>query len=169
MSCTTKNYSRGEAEVQLRQLLQLPWTSASLITSDGAQTAVQITKKGRAIVQRSSSSSSSISSSSSGGGGGGDGGGERAAAAALPRHDRAKSLPIPGDAPDPFLMKIGLQTEDGRVRAAMQDKFMQARGDWGLGWGGGRRESDARPVPGPCQAHARCTHEQRAPCCPPLR
>ncbi|GBG00168.1 hypothetical protein Rsub_12925 [Raphidocelis subcapitata] len=117
---TTKNYSREEAEAQLRELLQLPWTSASLITSDGVQTAVQITKKGRAVVQRSSSSGGSNSSSSSGGGGG-----ERAATAALPRHDRAKSLPIPGDVPDPFLMKIGLQTEDGRVRAAMQDKFMQ--------------------------------------------
>ncbi|GBG00559.1 hypothetical protein Rsub_13349 [Raphidocelis subcapitata] len=116
--------TRGEAEVQLRQLLQLPWTSASLTTSDGAQTAVQITKKGRAIVQRSSSSSSSISSSSSGGGGGGDGGGERAAAAALPRHDRAKSLPIPGDAPDPFLMKIGLQTEDGRINKFFEILFL---------------------------------------------
>jgi len=125
---TTKNLSQAEAAEQLRALLQLPWSGASLQTG-GEQVSVQITRRGRALVQRSS--------------GGGVPDAEpaatrdtpaktKAAAAAggtpfrvpqppgLMSHDRRKALLIPGDIPDPFLQKIGLQTEDGRIRANMQ-------------------------------------------------
>ncbi len=34
-------------------------------------------------------------------------------------HDRPKDHAIPADAPHPFLIKIGFQTEEGRVRAGM--------------------------------------------------
>jgi hypothetical protein len=69
---------------------------------------VQVTRRGRALVQRTAPRDAGAS-----------GGGAPAPQPAL-RHDRLKALPIPGDVLDPFLQKIGLQTEDGRVRAAMQ-------------------------------------------------
>ena len=98
---TTKNYSRQEAAEQLRTLLDLPWTSASLQTAQGPNLSVQVTRKGRVLVQRAAPEVAP---------------GPVAAAA----HDRRKALLIPGDVPDPFLKKIGLQTEDGRIRANMQ-------------------------------------------------
>jgi len=36
------------------------------------------------------------------------------------QHDRVKATPINGNAPDPFLHKIGLQTAEGRIKANMQ-------------------------------------------------
>lgn len=35
-------------------------------------------------------------------------------------HDRTKDTPIPSSLRHPLLHKIGLQTEDGRIRAHMQ-------------------------------------------------
>lgn len=128
----TKNYSRDEAAEQVQDLLPLPWTSASLITSDGSSISVQITKKGRALVQRTplstaaapqapvERSGSSSSSSSGGGAGGAAGAGSVQRPQPALQHDRRKALLILGDVPDPFLQKIGIQTEDGRVRANMQ-------------------------------------------------
>ena len=139
---TTKNFSsRSEAAARLQELLALPWSSASLQTAGGggggdgggsggdaaaagATLSVQVTKRGRALIQRSSgggggsgaSSDNSSSTSNSGGG---------ATAAAAPRHDRRKALLLPGDAPDAFLMRIGLQTSEGKVKAAARDKFVQ--------------------------------------------
>lgn len=46
-------------------------------------------------------------------------------------HDRPKDHAIPADAPHPFLIKIGFQTEEGRLRAGMAvscRRVMRSRG-----------------------------------------
>lgn len=72
---------------------------------------LQVTKKGKAIVHRAGVAPRPLVSMSL-------------------SHDRAKDTPIPASEPHPLLQKIGLQTEDGRIRAHMQVR--QRRG--GLGW-----------------------------------
>jgi hypothetical protein len=106
-----RNLLPGDAAAALADLLQLPWSFAAVATA-GQQVNMQITKRGKAIVQ--------------------------GGAAAVPpagqttptgpidlSHDRQKDLPMPPTRRDPFLREIGLQTEDGRVRAGMQAKFTQ--------------------------------------------
>jgi SAM-dependent methyltransferase len=52
---------------------------------------------------------------------------ERAAerAPAVAAHDREKTYRIPEGTPVPFLVRLGVMTPDGRVKAAKQDKFRQ--------------------------------------------
>jgi hypothetical protein len=126
----TKNYSQTEAAAQLRTLLPLPWTSASLQTESG-QVSVQTTRRGRALVQRTGRGSSSDPSGSSAADAQSSDAARQAPRPPL-RHDRRKALLIPGDVPDPFLQKIGLQTEDGRIRANMQVRSMTV-GAWMCG------------------------------------
>jgi hypothetical protein len=123
----TKNYSQEEAAEALSLLLQLPWTSASLQSGAGGSIAVQVTRRGRALVQR-------------GGVPRGGGGSPKGGAPAPPalRHDRRKALPVPGDVLDPFLVKIGLQTEEGRVRASMQVSLERGGRRAGWVWGKGQ-------------------------------
>jgi hypothetical protein len=80
--------------------------------------------------------------------GAGAGGQEGAGQAAAARHDRRKALLIPGDVPDPFLQKIGLQTSDGRVRAGMQARSGIARA---ARVGAGRIDSGSLVRFVPCQ------------------
>jgi hypothetical protein len=128
---TTKNYSPQEASEQLQQLLRLPWSSGSLQTLT-ATTNIQISRKGKVLLQTQPNPASSStaenatglstpnSSSSSSRGlapaaaAAGDGG------LISLQHDRAKALPINGSVLDPFLQRIGLQTADGRIKASMQ-------------------------------------------------
>lgn len=64
----------------------------------------QITKKGKAIAQRTAPEAPRLIAT---------------------QHDRTKDTPIPADQPHPFLQQIGLQTSDGRVKASMRDKLSQ--------------------------------------------
>eukprot|EP00879_Flechtneria_rotunda_P007891 GHRR01008268.1.p1 GENE.GHRR01008268.1~~GHRR01008268.1.p1 ORF type:complete len:561 (+),score=192.91 GHRR01008268.1:81-1763(+) len=126
---TTKNYTHQQAAEQLQQLLQLPWQSATVHTLQQTVT-VQITKKGRALMQQTAATAVPAQ--------------QAASAAGLSRqdlqlvqpddaaigliqlqHDRMKALPISGSVADPFLQKIGVQTADGRIKANMQGKFTQ--------------------------------------------
>ncbi|RME48643.1 MAG: SAM-dependent methyltransferase [Caldilineae bacterium] len=101
----TKNYTGAEAEARLDELLALPFKSITV------QTAVetlrlQFSRKGRPILHR-------------------DRPPPNAAAPPDLSHDRRKSLPLPPDRPDPFLQTIGIMTAEGKIRAAMRDKFWQ--------------------------------------------
>jgi hypothetical protein len=131
---TTKNYAPQEAAGQLQQLLRLPWSSGSLQTLS-ATTNIQISRKGKALLQTqlnpATTTAGSAASLSSCGSSSSRGLAPAAAAAAAAgdgasgglislQHDRAKALPINGSIPDPFLQRIGLQTADGRIKASMQ-------------------------------------------------
>jgi len=99
----TKNYLGADAEIHLDELLSLPFHSIQ-VRSTGEDLNVQITPKGKAIVQRNSP-----------------------AEARQPQlaHDSTKDVPIPADKPDAFLQTIGIMSADGRVKASMQGKFAQ--------------------------------------------
>jgi hypothetical protein len=130
---TTKNYAPQEAAGQLQQLLRLPWSSGSLQTLS-ATTNIQISRKGKALLQTqlnpATTTAGSAASLSSCGSSSSRGLAPAAAAAAAGdgasgglislQHDRAKALPINGSIPDPFLQRIGLQTADRRIKASMQ-------------------------------------------------
>jgi len=98
---TTKNYVDAEAEAKLDDLLALPFYSLHLRATT-EEISVQITQKGKAIIHRNRP--------------------EHAQPPDL-KHDSSKPQPIPRD--DPFLMEIGLTTNDGRIRADMRDKYAQ--------------------------------------------
>eukprot|EP00879_Flechtneria_rotunda_P009493 GHRR01009936.1.p1 GENE.GHRR01009936.1~~GHRR01009936.1.p1 ORF type:complete len:399 (+),score=110.56 GHRR01009936.1:81-1277(+) len=129
---TTKNYTHQQAAEQLQQLLQLPWQSATVHTLQQTVT-VQITKKGRALMQQTAATAVPAQ--------------QAASAAGLSRqdlqlvqpddaaigliqlqHDRMKALPISGSVADPFLQKIGVQTADGRIKANMQVSICLPKG-----------------------------------------
>jgi len=100
-----KNYAEAELETKVDELLALPFKNITLRATTG-NIRVQITKKGKAIIHQDKTP------------------------AAQPQqpnlsHDHRKDLILPLDKPDPFLQTIGIMTEDGRVRAKMQDKFWQ--------------------------------------------
>ncbi len=99
----SKNYAGDELAAKIDELLALPFKSIVLRATTG-NLRVQFSKKGKAIIHR-----------------------EKAPQSAPPplSHDRRKDLILPPDRPDPFLQTIGIMTEDGRVRAKMQDKFWQ--------------------------------------------
>jgi hypothetical protein len=105
----TSNYAPEAAAQPLLELLELPWQGASVRTLQ-EQAALQITKKGRAIWQRTAVMAQA----------GVDLG-------ASLSHDRRKAQALASDTADPFLQTLGLQTADGRVRASMQAKFTQVR------------------------------------------
>jgi hypothetical protein len=99
----TKNVLPEAAPTQVDELLALPFHTIRLQTS-AEDVTMQIAPSGKVSV--------------------------KSTPAAEPRraelnHDAAKDLPLPPDLPDPFLQAIGIMTGDGRVKAAMQDKFTQ--------------------------------------------
>jgi hypothetical protein len=85
---------------------------------------VQISKRGRVIMQRNSAGTNISSSGSGSGSGDALMSSARAAGPLQLSHDRAKVQPIDGSVPDAFLQQIGLQTADGRVKANMQVSSM---------------------------------------------
>jgi SAM-dependent methyltransferase len=99
----TKNYAGGEAEAHLDELLALPFHNI-LVRSTGEDLNVQITPKGKAIIQRGQPNETRQPQLT---------------------HDANKDLPIPADKPDAFLQTIGIMSVDGRVKANMQGKFSQ--------------------------------------------
>jgi hypothetical protein len=100
----TSNHAPEEAPAALLELLRLPWQGGSARGLAGLAS-VQVTRKGRAIWQRSSQPARQLVSL---------------------QHDRRKAQPLPAHVPDPFLQALGLQTAEGRVRASMQAKMTQA-------------------------------------------
>lgn len=140
----TKNFTESQAPTELAQLLQLPWQSATLLTLTGSVT-VQLSKKGKALVQTTlnKSQQQQVHSGSSGSNGNSQNMPQQPPpqqqALQVPelfgsaqqeqqqqqvlinlQHDRVKATPINGNVPDPFLHKIGLQTAEGRIKANMQ-------------------------------------------------
>ncbi len=100
-----KNYAESELETKVDELLALPFKNITLRTTTG-NIRVQITKKGKAIIHQDKTPATQPKQSNL-------------------SHDHRKNLILPLDKPDPFLQTIGIMTEDGRVRAKMQDKFWQ--------------------------------------------
>lgn len=138
----TKNFTAAQAAAELGQLLQLPWSTATLATLTG-NISVQVSRKGKALVQASpakpqqhaqpSSSSSTPAGSPQANQQQQQGVAELFSSTAQPQqqqptqqplislqHNRVKATPINGSIADPFLYKIGLQTAEGRIKANMQ-------------------------------------------------
>lgn len=99
----TKNFLPEAVPARLDELLTLPFHTISLQTSTEDVT-VQIAPSGKVSMKSTPAA---------------------APRQAELRHDAAKDVPLPPDQPDPFLQAIGIMTADGRVKAAMQDKFTQ--------------------------------------------
>ena len=99
----TKNILPEAAPALLDELLALPFHTIRLQTR-AEDVTVQIAPSGKVSVKTTPAA---------------------APRQAEMRHDAPKDLPLPPDMPDPFLQAIGIMTADGRVKAAMQDKFTQ--------------------------------------------
>lgn len=145
----TKNFTKSQAAAELSQLLQLPWSSATLVTLTET-VSVQVSRKGKALVQvavnkpkqqhqaAASSNGSSTASTRSSSPSQVPAQQQQSVAALFGiaadsppppqqqqvlislQHDRVKATPINGSVADPFLYKIGLQTAEGRIKANMQ-------------------------------------------------
>jgi hypothetical protein len=143
----TKNFTAAQAAAELGQLLQLPWSTATLVTLTENITA-QVSRKGKVLVQvtpakpqqheQPSSTPSSSSSTAAGSSQASQQQQQQQGVAELfsntaqqqqqqtqqplisLQHDRVKATPINGSIADPFLYKIGLQTAEGRIKANMQ-------------------------------------------------
>jgi SAM-dependent methyltransferase len=109
-----KNYLDSESlRVELLSLLEdLSLWSSVVMRRPGGEISVQISKKGKAIVHHHK------------------GGKEDARALALVYveplpHNRVKSVPVSPDTSHPFLIKLGMQTPEGKIKAGSQDKFRQ--------------------------------------------
>jgi SAM-dependent methyltransferase len=97
----TKNYLE-EAESKVDELLALPFRNIFIESSDG-NLQVNISKKGKALVNETKSSTATTDLS----------------------HDRQKNKILTAEDAAPFLKAIGIMTEDGRIKADMQRKFKQ--------------------------------------------
>lgn len=100
----TKNYSGAEAEAHLDEVLALPFTNI-LVRSTDEDLQVQVTKPGKAIIQRKTHEEQTQTPELS--------------------HDVVKDVPLPADQPDAFLQATGIQTADGRIKADMRGKYNQ--------------------------------------------
>ncbi|KAG2454640.1 hypothetical protein HYH02_000480 [Chlamydomonas schloesseri] len=105
----------------LSPLLAQAGIGSVALRAAGGDLAVQVTKRGKGIIHRSAPKDRTPLLR----GAPGSAGDPAEGAQQLLAHNRTKATPIPADRPHPFLQKIGFQTADGRVRAAMQDKFTQ--------------------------------------------
>jgi SAM-dependent methyltransferase len=101
--------------------LGLPFKSINVQSTTRA-VQIQFTRKGKAIIHRHRTTAPCE---------------ERSL-----RHDRSKDLLLPVDKLDPYLVAIGIMTQEGRVRARMRGKFRQINeflklvieaGDWDRG------------------------------------
>jgi SAM-dependent methyltransferase len=99
----TKNFADDEAAAVVDELLARPFRNW-LAEGTNGRLHIQITKKGKAIIHRETS--------------------KQADAPSL-THNRQKARWLPDDRPIPFLQAVGIQTQDGRIRASMQRKFRQ--------------------------------------------
>lgn len=100
-----KNRLGAEAVEEIDALLRRPFASLKVQSTTGTLVA-QMTRRGRVILHRRIAAPG-------------------AAPAPELAHDRRKDLPLPVGRPDPFLQRLGVMDAEGRVRAAMHDKFAQ--------------------------------------------
>lgn len=100
----TKNYTGPEVIEKLDELLALPFKSINLQTTH-KNISIQITKKGKGIIHQHQT--------------------QRSLPTLDLAHDRPKELLLPANQPDPFLQRIGIMTQEGKVKAEMQGKFRQ--------------------------------------------
>jgi hypothetical protein len=100
----TRNYTGAEVATRVDELLELPFRSIHLRTTE-QEIQIQISKRGKVLVHQHALSGSAIPASL--------------------EHDRRKELLLPPDRPDPFLTAVGIMTTDGRVKASMRRKFRQ--------------------------------------------
>ncbi|GAB4275275.1 MAG: SAM-dependent methyltransferase [Candidatus Promineifilaceae bacterium] len=100
----TKNFADDEAKTAVDELLARPFRNW-LVEGQNGRLHVQITKKGKAIIHREAA--------------------KHTPSSPLLAHNRQKTRWIPDDHPVPFLQAVGIQTQDGRIRASMQRKFKQ--------------------------------------------
>jgi len=100
----TKNYAGSQVAEKVEELLALPFGNIHLQSTDQS-VQLQVTRKGKVFVHRHRVS-------------------DRGKVPSL-QHDRRKNLLLPMGKPDPFLVTIGVMTQEGRVRAHTQKKFRQ--------------------------------------------
>jgi hypothetical protein len=119
----TRNHRPGEdARQVVRELLDLPWRSVSLMRTDGSGVRVTFSRKGRELVTRQKRAAAEVTAGAED---------EGTTSVATPKaplllsHDRRKPLPLPPDEPDPFLQRLGLQSADGRCKADSRRKLAQ--------------------------------------------
>ena len=97
----TKNYLE-EAESKVDEILALPFRNI-FIESNAGNLQVNISKKGKAVVNETKPSSATTDIS----------------------HDRQKNKILTAENATSFLKAVGIMTEDGRIKADMQRKFKQ--------------------------------------------
>jgi SAM-dependent methyltransferase len=97
----TKNYL-DEASAKVDELLALPFRNI-FIESNASNVQVNISKKGKALVNESKPTKATTDLS----------------------HDRQKNRILTTENAAPFLQAIGIMTDDGRIKADMQRKFKQ--------------------------------------------
>lgn len=119
----TKNYRDGSAAEKIDEILAIPF-SAIHLRSTNEDLVVQLTKKGKALVQRT----------------------KRAEARPEPTlaHNRAKALPLPPEEAGTLLEALGIANAQGQIRPHMQDKFAQINEFLKLLEGTGELEKFAR-------------------------
>ncbi|MFN8528310.1 MAG: SAM-dependent methyltransferase [Anaerolineae bacterium] len=97
----TKNYAGKAAHEQIELALGLPFANILVQTTDG-EVQVQITRKGKPIVHvRRADQPRNVDAA----------------------HDHEKSSVLAGE--DAYLKVVGIMTADGRIKAAMDDKYQQ--------------------------------------------
>lgn len=99
----TKNYDDDEARQRLDEVLEMPFGAIQVHTASGGFQ-VQITKKGQVIFHESPHKTPTTPDL---------------------QHDRRKQLVLPARQPNPYLIAVGIMTQDGKIKAGMQDKFAQ--------------------------------------------
>lgn len=101
----TKNYADDAIAPALDEALALPFANFLVQTSEG-DLQVQITKKGKPIIHRHAPKRPAPQSYDL-------------------AHDRAKNLLLQPQDAAPFLQAVGIMTQDGKIKAAMQSKYTQ--------------------------------------------
>lgn len=99
----SKNYTGTEIADRLDELLALPFSSIHVQTTHQSL-GIQVSKRGKVILHRHD---------------------ETAPKTPSLEHDRRKDLLLPAGQADPFLQKLGIMTQTGRIRRGMQKKFRQ--------------------------------------------
>ncbi|HEX4609293.1 MAG TPA: methyltransferase [Urbifossiella sp.] len=99
----THNATRAEAALRLDEVLAVGFSAVHLDT-DGGETDVRFSKKGKVLVGRRAAKANPLADTA---------------------HNRAKDVPLPEGRADHLLETLGIMTADGRVRPTMRAKFTQ--------------------------------------------
>lgn len=99
----TKNYADDEAATKLDEILDIPFSTLLLRTTE-QDIQIQITKKGKAFITTHAAPDN-----------------VRVELA----HDARKDLPLAEDTPDAYLQAVGIMNSEGAIRPKMRAKFNQ--------------------------------------------